>query len=592
MKQITDDVMAQRAKKTAEKRNRDKFDAAIASATLPQIADFITENFDLLENFSTRLGLDLDLTIDALRGQNEEIHLPTLKTAKAMLSRFVRNEDISTLKSGPLKIRLSDPDVLIANQKNTQAHYQEARDLSRAALRHGRDFSVSLLKYGTNLTSHLLGAAGNAATGIGKATWHGAGAAWTGWNALLTYGGLGGLGRGVVNTTIAGSMVAFMAVPIDATPHATVLGHTIAQADLHRVCLDTRIMGADPITAAFAIAHGDHGADVDMIYRASLNAGLTHGVAPEALFYIAHYETNGFRDLVANNSSATNPWQMIDSTKFGYIKAYGQKTQTYQDAKQRLADGTSQLPDRDRMVVSAIDAVVSASQATLDTALANTRFTPTQFAALNLANDMTFAAELVALDIHKKAPALRADNVASLSVQKRLQLTASYYAPDHFLGATNMRYASRLASEAPATRLTNTSQVASLIGNSGARKLNAVVTSNPGLLPTNITAAQLIPRITEYFANKVTPVVDPVKATSVDIRNAFELCVINPEKKRDGPIMASRAEIAYAISASYVSHRADQLSTTFASVRNLSLGVTQFIPTFKTGGNAPIPTPM
>ncbi len=578
MKKVSDDTMLEQAQKTADRRNRNRYEAAIAAASATQMADFINANFDTFEKFTRPIDMDLDLTIDALRSGNKELQTPALNATRTLFKQYARHENLDVLKNIGITIRKADPDVMVTNQKRTEAHHAETVNNFKAM---GRD-GFSALKYGTSLVTHTFGYAGNLVKTIGLGGWKTWGALANGWAGMMGAMGINRLGRDIIGTAGIAASVAFAMTPIDASAHATVLGHTLSHARLHQVCVERNLLSVDPVSAAFAIAHDNRSADIDMIYRASLKAGLAHGIAPEALFYIAHYETNGFLDLIANNSSATNPWQMIDTTKFDYIQAYGQETERYQNALARLENGTSKDPDADRMIVSAIDTVVKTSDATIKAALDSQRMPPTLFAAMTLANDINFAAELVALDIHKKAPGLRIENAKGLGVIERLERTAKYYAPDHFLGATNARYAAALSSDAPNARLTDVTHVSALIGQSGARKLNAVVSSNPGLLPENITAAQLIPRITAYFAQKVASSVGPVSEIAASGRTAFDLCVINPADRMEGPLLASRAEISFAVART-------GLSYAFAGSGEMASKVWQ---TLSPGSGGPRPAPM
>lgn len=578
MKQVSDNELLQQAKKSAEKRNRHRFETAIAVASATQLADFINANFDTFENATRSINIDLDLAIDALRSHNKELEAPALRGVRNVLTEYVQNEDIDILKHIGIKVRMADPDVMIANQKRTQAHHTETLNNFKNM---GRE-SFSALKYSTNLVTHTFGYAGTMIKNLGLGGWKLWGAMANGWAGTMSAMGADKFTRNVIGSAGIAASAVFVMIPVDASAHATILGHTLAQAEMHRVCTERNLFSVDPVSVAFAIAHDNHSPDIDMVYRASLKASLTHGITPEAPFYISYYETNGFRDLVANNSTATNPWQMIDATKFDYIQIYGQKTEKYLSALKRLENGTSQDPDADRMTVTAIDTVVRTSDETIRAALDAQRLPPALFAAMNMANDINFAAELVALDIYKNAPELRLENVAGLGVIERLERTAGYYAPDHFLGATNARYAAKLLEQAPNAKLTNPSYVSQYIGQSGANKLFAVVDSNPGLLPESITAAQLMPRITSYFAQKVAPVVGPVADMAAGGKYAFDLCVINPAERMEGPLLASRAEISYAVA------RAG-LSFAFAGGGQLAESMWRGITP---GGNAPAPSPM
>jgi hypothetical protein len=539
-----------------------------------KIADLLEKKRTELSGAAKDNNFMIDHAINLLRSPNatDEAQIRMLDKASNFLKLHAREEHAIINK--PTRSELYH-----------KAENQRLNDGVDSAIKTGKSalgFAGDLLKGGTALVSHTLGFAGTGLSLTGKGIVRLGAMAYHGYNTLGAFSGLGRIGRATLAGGIVAGAVGYLAIPINANEQASLLGHTIAQAQLHQACLNPLVLKADTVSAAFSVAHGNHNAGIDMIRRASEKA-LLHGVAPEAPFYIAAYETNGFRDLVANNSSATNPWQMVDSTKFAYIKHYGQQTFKYKEAVERLDNGTSLDRDSDLMIRDSINAVVDASQTQINDAIKQSKFPPLLFAAKNLANDIFFSAELVSLDIYKNAPELRLENLDDVSAEERLQLTAGYYAPEHLLGATNTRYVQKLVEANPNIRVSNVDATDDVIGAEKAKTLKQVVNNNKGAIPQDVTAGQMIPSIMASFAKKIDDISEPVIRTAHSASSAFELCVTNRDEigREVGPIMATRAEIYYAVAASYLP--TDTINGIFNTVQG---GVSAVTDVFKTAETA------
>lgn len=218
--------------------------------------------------------------------------------------------------------------------------------------------------------------------------------------------------------------------------------------------------------------------------RSVMLHGSEHGVPAIALHYISYLETNKFRDVVANNSSADGLFQITDETKFAYLKAYGKKTFAYSEAKDRIENGVSS--QQDSLLIEAIDTVSRTDMDDLRTALKDQKMDSVLHAALKSASDPYMQAELVALDMVKNAPGLTEDGISNEQI---LTLAEAYYAEHHFLGMTTYRKLEKLAQEKPDEKIGET--------------LPNTVKANPGLLNGDMTAADALNGIKKTFADYV-----------------------------------------------------------------------------------------
>lgn len=357
------------------------------------------------------------------------------------------------------------------------------------------------------------------------------------------------MGRNALAATLGIGAITTVTIPVNANHHAHVLGHTLTAKDVHPACHNQSVWNGSEQIAAFAITHYSTDAVQSHAYRSSMIA-LQYGVDPRALYSIGHFETGGFRDVMAKETSATNPWQFVDSTKLAYIYEHGKNVIPYIEAKQRIAKNTGS--DFDHQLVGAFESITGVNRTQYRTIQANLRkrdLTGPQLDALRFAD--IYAGHLLALDIKKKAPELRINRTKNKSTHALTTLVAqNYYPKHHFLGLTNFTRIAKLARIAPNAKLSDFPQVKKTLSESAARSLKNIAARNPGLL-SDRTAPQALNRITSHFTNRTMNVWEPSDQAFKSGKTTFQMCVTNSEKLNRGPIMASQLEVFYAATKRY-----------------------------------------
>lgn len=474
----------------------------LPTLTRHQLADFIVDNFEALERY-TQNKMDIDQALDILReGHDPQTVKNTMVGIRPLLKNFIYKTGYSNLQIQNVPFDFQDArkvgERTIA--RRTREKKQRAEDW--------RTITAGTLLFGEG-ASDLSKSAYLAVRGLSKNI--------SGVAKLVMGSGNLLFNRRVWNSAMAGVIGS---VGIYGTADAKIsdypiLRDTTSRIAFHQACTPDVLTSNSPVIASFAVNFGSQADPVR--YHAYLTAmeGAKHGVPPQALYLISHFETGGFRDVVANNSSASNLFQFIDDTKINYLKVYGQQTQLYIDAKKRISAGTS--TNNDKLVVLAIDTVHKASLAGLRDALKKKTISGPVYDGLRLADTSTMAAELVSLDLIKKMPAIADENISPTEV---LDLIADYYARDHFLGHGNYKRIMQQASTDNAVSL----YVAQ-------PKLKNVILGNPGLLDTKMTAGESLAAIKSNFIRRVQgPFKEFVKAYDAR-KGVHDYCITDPSDK-------------------------------------------------------------
>lgn len=284
-------------------------------------------------------------------------------------------------------------------------------------------------------------------------------------------------------------------------------------AMMQEVCVENPVAQTSAANAVYVISDKISGtSDTEQLARSVMMHGAQHGVPAVALHYISYLETGKFRDTVANNSSATGFFQILDSTKMGYIKNHGKDTFLYKEAAQKIEDGTAS--NSDKLLVTTFDTIGRTKQDVLNAALEDQKLDPIQLHALTLAADPYVQADLVGASMAEMVPEIMEDGISS---QKILELAAQYYAADHFLGMTTHRALSKMAVESPEETI-------------GAKFPN-VVSRNKGLLGPDMTAAEALQNIQVEFTRYVQKPAQAFEASYDASRTPVDLCLTEEAQK-------------------------------------------------------------
>lgn len=297
---------------------------------------------------------------------------------------------------------------------------------------------------------------------------------------------------------------------VDPAPYMPLMS---SPAMMQEVCVENPVAQTSAANAVYVISDKIAGAsDTEQLARSVMMHGAQHGVPAIALHYISYLETGKFRDTVANNSSATGFFQVIDSTKMGYIKNHGHDTFLYKEAAQRIEDGTAS--NSDKLLVTTFDTIRQTKQDVLDAALKDQKLDPIQLHALTLAADPYVQADLVGASMAEMVPEIMEDGISS---QRILELAAQYYAADHFLGMSTHRALNKMALESPEETI-------------GAKFPN-VVSRNKGLLEPDMTAAEALQNIQVKFIQYVQKPAKAFEASYDESRTAVDFCLTDDAQK-------------------------------------------------------------
>lgn len=272
----------------------------------------------------------------------------------------------------------------------------------------------------------------------------------------------------------------------------------------------------------------------------TMMAASDHDVPLIALHMIGYFESQKFSDMVSNNSSASNPFQMIDSTKALLIHKYGQETSVYKAAQAHIENGNASTTDKS--LVLAFDTLAKTSMDTLNSAIKNQKMSGAVHDALAYANLSDIAAQLMALDIKEKYPDI---TNPALSPEQIADITVQYYTDDHFLGSKNYDLLLDMAEKHPDMSLTDSKTVQKAYSESVAKKLAEIVQKNPTFLKEGITAPEALKSIQTHFMSYVQEPYQKFAAHYDSSTKMRDLCLTDEGKKVFPAKISQLDKIAY-----------------------------------------------
>lgn len=503
LKKGQQEVIAPQDAREAHKRNVDTLIAALASASANQFSTFLEANADTLGDLFARAAPILN---SAQTLPHEKIHREVLKAVKDATPEEMQTLNLRDTLG--IKKLVSDADVA-KEAAEREMYHNRSRENFRSAYSNLRNGVTSLA---TGTVSVI---------GIPKAlaqvsilpTWQIMAGTLDAFrvprwqraaNAAVLFGGLAAVG------SIDG---------VDSAPYAKEM--TTADS-FHAACLATPEMmnGNTPINAVYAVEF-DKAAQTERERMAQIvmNHGARHGVPAIALHMMSNIETARFTDVVSRSAdekktqgyTAEGYFQVIDSTKLTYMKAYGQDTFIYQEAKDRLNAGSGTLDDS--LLVEAVDTVSSMSGESIKSALKNQKMDAPTFHAMTLAAEPLMQAELVALNMKHIMPEI---TNPALGPDEILAITERHYARDHFLGIGNYKRLEGMAETAPDEPI--------------GERFPGIVTANPGLLETDMTAGEALHNIEAKFSNFNQDPFQAFKAMYNQQASVTDICLTDEAK--------------------------------------------------------------
>lgn len=330
-----------------------------------------------------------------------------------------------------------------------------------------------------------------------------------------------GLGYTASAATIAAAGFGASYPALDSAPYIPLMS---TPEMMQEACVENPVAFTSAANAVYVTSSKIAGAgDVQQLARSVMMQGARHGVPAIALHYMSYLETGKFSDTVANNSTASGFFQVIDATKFRYIKNYGADTFVYKEAAQRIGDGTAS--NHDRLLVTTFDTIANTSQDVLNAALKDQKLNPIQLQALTLAQDPYVQADLVGASMAKLVPEIMEEG---LSAEEILELTARHYTADHFLGMSTFSKLDKMAQSGSEEHISV--------------KFSNIVTQNPGLLSGDMTAAEALDSIQAKFMEYVAK---PAQVFEAAYTGASSDICLTEEAQATFPDKISLGHIAY-----------------------------------------------
>lgn len=486
-------------RREADRHNRQAILDYIENASDRALADAILFNLDLFEDINS--VMDWDVARDAITDGN--------KDARKVLHEIIGGATPPQIDA----LKIKDPKF----QHRTPEDFARERIAKQAKFENQYGHSGAILARGTG---HLAQSVGSLAKlNIGDGLYH-----LSAGSLDLLHGGrleaqkyLGirpimGAIMGTLSVADAGLATAAYAN----APFQTTYSNAHMMNAFQQACLNNdSVMGA-----AFDVAFSPdmNSSNSALAYNAMKIAQMYD--LPELTGYIISYlESNRFRDLVANNSSATGYMQFIDSTALGYLHDMGKKTFTYKDAKESIESGIGSQIDlaRKRAIVIAIDAIAATDKETLKQMADSKKIPDAIFEGLSLADGSIMQVELVMLDMIAKT-----DIEHARTPEQVMAETVGYYQEHHFLGSGNYNVLEMLATRFPSTSITAAQDV---LGFKAGQNMISVVAGNPGLLENGMTAPEALESIKNNFREIVGPAYEKFLANYDPSKSVAETCL-------------------------------------------------------------------
>lgn len=499
--------ITQKDRKEAARDNREALARKISGQKPSELAEYLFQNFDSLERVLPR-GLDLDEAIDTLRGGDKVKQQETKKFLSKAVSRL-KDGTIEGLDLKKLGIKeASAADYSFKRERDSENRKKRNAELLTATMLFGKFMASGAavpLVVAKN-TASTLWAAVKPARHLLKASVH-IGRAYPKQTAIA------------LSAALAGA-AGYGLSPVDSAPYLTKMNPEYAKA-FSKACTPDILKGNSPLNAQYAIYFEPDGKNprAQHAYH-TMMSGARHGVPAIGLHFISYFETIGFREMMAQKSSASNPFQFLNETKLVYLKRYGAQTFEYQEAADRIATGTSKPSDH--LLVNAIDAVRGTDETKLREMARSQRMPGSIYEGIRTADLSAMASELIALDIAKQKPGIKNP---SNTPEQVLDMIVGYYDEHHFLGMGNYALLSKVAKKYPNLPLSDKTQLAKHVGEKDAGKITEFAKANPVFFKDNNTAPQALAAIKQKFVDFVKPEYQRFAASYTGTQSVSHVCL-------------------------------------------------------------------
>lgn len=508
--------IARRSRTGTNQRNTQKLLQVIATLKVNGAIDLVQDNFDLLETYvnAQKIDIDLDLVLDALRTRkSHETINTTLETIRPILHRVVKKEGYQNLVTHNLGIKFEDADKIAARdialhrqraeqrRKNIQQVFSATKTLASLILPASVRAAWAASKYGARLTQ----ATANLMEGVGS----------------LMLGRIGWKATAVAGTLFSG---AYITSPTDVAANFPHLMDSAAKNAFHDACLENPGAMANRLDAAYALAMRPTSNDstARYLYDGSWMAAR-HGVPPQIIAEFAKFESYSGRQVLNTLSSASGPLQIVDLTKFLYVKTYGKKTFGYKEAFDRLKAETASPEDRN--LITAIDTVASMSHSEIKRTIKNPyNMSAPVLEAMRLVDRHSFASELFALHLKASIPSKTFERLYSMSPKElHEKVIVPFYVKEHNLGAPTTKAIERIIKANRALSLTDPA-IGTIVGDKWAEKLSEIAAINPALHRGNPPAHNVFNAMGEKFSLHVGEITDKIQKEYMRAATAGKLC--------------------------------------------------------------------
>lgn len=541
---------SKKARELAERANLRALESQLAKASDATMQAFLHNNLDAIDVFHVRnknktLSGHLDAALAALAGEDKDKAAETRTYLHRVAARFIAKSGLAfnEIDTSGLKIRAIAPESIqkdwdkrAANRKEAFGRLRGAASALATGIAQTATFPVYALTHSPISSMQRLGSiAANLSYRPLKDTYYG----------VMRMRGLGVLPSTAILGGVAAATITAMTIPFDAAPYAPEFTRgQLSQSDFRDAC-SPAVLESTRLTAAFAISVNANTPAMRMHYISAMEA-VKYGVSPVAVYAVSAKETMNFRDVVANNSSASGPYQSIVETKLQWLSDYAQDTPYYKEAKARLKSGGQyERRAQDETFVLSIDTTVTDFRKNREGVLEdfrNRKIPLPRYTAMSAADEPVFSGQLMAAELAAKAPYLSAENLEGKSADEIVSGIGRYYRT-HLLGEAGSNFLNYLLTEAPDTKMDDTAALKkaylAYAPNAGAKKAayyadyyKTVVSKNGGVFKkgAGITAQQFAGQITTFVEKWSGPIVNQAMQELNQGDTPFIMCLTDKGK--------------------------------------------------------------
>ncbi|PZO86429.1 MAG: hypothetical protein DI626_06670 [Micavibrio aeruginosavorus] len=535
--------ITQKDRRQAARDNREALARKISGQKPSDLAEYLLSNFETFERILPR-GADLDETIDTLRGGDKAEQKKTKKLLGKAVSRLKDNavEGLAFKKLGIKEASASD------------YSFKREREAAKIKKQRGKLLSAAanVGKFATGIAAAHIIVPAKAVQALGAAV--------KPFGYLLK--SMGQLAAAypkpaalTLSAALAGA-AGYGLSPVDSAPYLTKMNPEYAKA-FSRACTPDVLKGNSPLNAQYAIYFEPDGKNprAEHAYH-TMMSGARHGVPAIGLHFISYFETIGFREMMAQKSSASNPFQFLNETKLVYLKRYGAQTFEYQEAADRIAARTGKPSDH--LLVNAIDTVRSTDETKLREMARSQKMPGSIYEGIRTADLSAMASELIALDIAKQKPGIKNP---SNTPEQVLDMIVDYYDEHHFLGMGNYALLSNVAKKYPNLPLSDKTQLAKHVGEKDAGKITEFAKANPVFFKDSTTAPQALAAIKQKFVDFVKPEYQRFAASYTGTQSVSHICLAESGIKNIPETIPRYQVLALQVTGAYQAYIPDTVKT-------------------------------